>query len=287
MFEILELTGPTAAKAGSNRAAAVLEAGGLVLFPEMAFGLEGDEHGLIDPAISNGKAKNVSLDPATGEVRGADVDPARMAVLQRMLARFADTAEALLRELTPRYAGALQRRRTSFRPGAIADRALSRRKDDRLLHTDAFPANPTQGRRILRVFANVDPAGSARLWDVGEDDFAAVVQRFGGPVKPNTGAWMLERLGLTKGRRSAYDDAMLRLHDAAKLDDAYQAAARRRRVAFPAGSMWVVYTDSVLHAALAGQHAFEQTFLLPPDAMESPTLAPIRILEGRAGRALA
>ena len=144
MVEVLELTGAAAAKAGSNRAGAVLEAGGLVLFPDMAFELTADERPLLDPAISNGRSKNVSLDPVTGQVRGADVDVETLAMLGRMLGRFADRAEALLGELTPRYAGSLQRRRTSFRPGAIAGRALSRRKDDRRLHTDAFPSNPTQ-----------------------------------------------------------------------------------------------------------------------------------------------
>jgi len=287
MFEILELRGPVAAKAGSNRAASVLEAGGLVLFPDMAFALEADERPLLDPAISNGKSKNVSLDPITGRVGGADVDAEAQAALGRMLTRFADYAETLLGELTPHYAGALQRRRTSFRPGAIENRALSPRKDDRRLHTDAFPSNPVQGRRILRVFANVNPTGEDRIWEVGEEDFQTLAVRYRDRLgSPSRSAWLMERLGLTKGRRSGYDDAMLRLHDAAKLDDGFQKGAPKRRIVFPAGCMWVVYTDSVLHAALAGQHALEQTFLMPPEAMETPALSPLRVLEQVGGRAL-
>jgi hypothetical protein len=50
--------------------------------------------------------------------------------------------------------------------------------------------------------------------------------------------------------------------------------------------MWVVYTDSVLHAALAGQHALEQTFLLPIEAMRDERRAPVRILERITGRPL-
>ncbi|MGC1304170.1 MAG: Kdo hydroxylase family protein [Caulobacteraceae bacterium] len=287
MIEILELRGSAAAKAGSNRAASVLETGGLVLFPEMAFALEADERPLIDPAILSGKSKNVSLDPVTGRVGGVDVDEAAQAALARMLTRFADYAEDLIGELTPRYAGALQRRRTSFRPGSIATRALSPRKDDRRLHTDAFPSNPVQGRRILRVFANINPVGQDRVWELGEDDFQTLTERYrdrlGGAPRS---AWLMERLGLTKGRRSGYDEAMLRLHDAAKLDDDYQRSAGKRRIVFPAGCMWVVYTDSVLHAALSGQHALEQTFLMPPEAMETPALAPVRILEQVSGRSL-
>ena len=79
---------------------------------------------------------------------------------------------------------------------------------------------------------------------------------------------------------------MLDLHDAAKLDDRYQADALRRRVEFPAGSMWVVYTDAAMHAALAGQHALEQTYLLAPHAMADESRAPLRILERVLGRAL-
>jgi hypothetical protein len=287
MIEILELRGPAAAKAGSNRAASVLEAGGLVLFPEMAFPLEADERPLVDPAILSGKSKNVSLDPVSGRVSGVEVDAAAQAALGRMLSRFADYAEDLIGELTPRYAGALQRRRTSFRPGAVATRALSPRKDDRRLHTDAFPSNPVQGRRILRVFANINPAGEDRVWELGEDDFQTLAERYRDRLaSPSRSAWLMELLGLTKGRRSAYDEAMLRLHDAAKLDEGYQRSAGKRRMVFPAGCMWVVYTDSVLHAALAGQHALEQTFLMPLEAMETPALAPVRVLERIGGRAL-
>ena len=53
----------------------------------------------------------------------------------------------------------LQKKRTSFRPGAIETRALSPRKDDKRLHVDAFPSSPVQGRRIFRVFTNAHPAG--------------------------------------------------------------------------------------------------------------------------------
>ena len=49
---------------------------------------------------------------------------------------------------------------------------------------------------------------------------------------------------------------------------------------------WVVFTDSVAHAALSGQYAVEQTFLIPPKALVAPEAAPFRILEGIAGRPL-
>jgi hypothetical protein len=91
-----------------------------------------------------------------------------------MLRRFGDAAEALLRDLLPGYAPALERARTSFRPAEIAGREYSPRHDDRLLHVDAFPSRPMRGRRILRLFCNVAADGAPRAWRVGEPfpDFA-------------------------------------------------------------------------------------------------------------------
>ena len=243
---------------------------------------------MLDPAVSDGRAKNISLDPSSGRLSGSGEDETDRGVLAEMLGRFAETSDALLAELTPRYAPALQRRRTSFRPGAIEGRALSRRKDDRRLHVDAFPANPVQGRRILRVFANVNPVGEPRIWNVGEDDFEASARHFRSHLTARgRTAGIKAALGLTKGRQSPYDQVMLQLHDAAKLDDDYQAQARRRRLELPAASMWVVYTDSVTHAALSGQHALEQTYLMPVAAMQDEATAPIHVLERLTGRPLA
>ena len=256
--------------------------------PDKGFSLAADERELLDPAISNGRSKNVSLDPATGLVRGADVGPEREDQLRKMISRFASEADGLLQALAPSYGPALQRRRTSFRPGSIAGRSLSRRKDDRRLHVDAFPATPVHGRRILRVFANVNPAGEGRVWDVGEEGFEATARRFRHRLtaKGRLAGWKA-KFGVTKGRQSAYDQLMLQLHDSTKLDDAYQASTPKRRMVFPAGSMWVVYTDAVLHAALSGQHALEQTYLLPVDAMRMPQMSPLRVLERLTGQTLA
>src|SRR5262249_55300448 len=150
------------------------------------------------------------------------------------------------------------RGRTSFRPAEIEGRALSWRKDDRRLHVDAFPSRPLRGRRILRVFSNVNPTGQVRRWRTGEP-FEAHAQRFLGrlpkPSRPK--AWMLARLGLTHGQQTPYDQLMLALHDAAKRDEAYQSGPDAEAQEFPVGSAWIVYTDQTPHAAMAGSCAFE------------------------------
>ena len=260
------------------QAAQTLERGGIVLFPNLPFALSDGESAFLDPAIFSGESKNVSLDPTTGKIGGTKLEGAALDALKGMIARYSARAQSVLAAITPGYVPSLQLKRTSFRPGPVDTRVMSKRKDDRRLHVDAFPANPVQGRRILRVFTNVNPSGESRHWEVGQpfDDFAA---DFRPRLKPRAGGVWREIVGLTKGRRTAYDSAMLQLHDTAKADDAWQANAPKAAISFPPGSTWVVFTDGVLHAALAGQHAFEQTFLLPPEAMADPARAPVRVLE--------
>ena len=284
MAEILELSGLNDAKAA--HAVEVLERGGLVLFPTLPFAVEAEERGLIDPAILSGASKNVSYDPSTDKLGGSNLQGDTLDAARSMVKRYGAWADAILAALTPGYVRHLQKKRTSFRPGAIESRALSPRKDDKRLHVDAFPSNPVQGRRILRVFTNAHPAGESRVWHVGDQDFEAFATEYAARLAPKAAGRWRERVGLTKGRRTAYDSAMLQLHDKAKLDDAWQAGAAKTRLSFPAGSSWVVYTDSVLHAAMSGQHAFEQTYLMPVEGMADERRSPLRILERLAGRPL-
>jgi hypothetical protein len=75
------------------------------------------------------------------------------------------------------------------------------------------------------------------------------------------------------------------LHDQAKLDDDYQSKGIEE-FAFPAGSSWMCYTDQVLHAALAGRNALEQTFFLDPENMVDESKSPLRQLERLTNRTL-
>ena len=86
---------------------------------------------------------------------------------------------------------------------------------------------------------------------------------------------------------SLYDELMLSLHDTAKLDDAFQKSSPHQKVEFPPGSCWLVFTDMVLHAAMGGEFALEQTFHLDVDQMAQPERAPIKVLERLSGKSLA
>ena len=80
---------------------------------------------------------------------------------------------------------------------------------------------------------------------------------------------------------------MLGIHDRMKADATYQLEVPQVELTIPPGTTWACYTDSVSHAAMSGQFAFEQTFYLPVSAMKDPERAPLRVLERLVGRPLA
>jgi hypothetical protein len=267
------------ATADTDAFAARLETQGLIVLPGRPFELGPQEADLLDPSLGDGKAKNISL--GAGGVRGAGADEAASDRLAALMRRYRDFAKGTLVDLAPRYAPWLETGRTSLRTRSVEDDApASRRKDDRRLHVDAFASQPTGGRRILRVFTNINPHGEARLWRVGEP-FEAHARRFiGGSRRLLPGeAALLRALGITRARRTAYDQLMLQLHDHAKLDEAYQRSALAADVRFEAGASWIVFTDSVVHAAIGGRFALEQTFYLAPEGLAAPEASPARILQ--------
>jgi hypothetical protein len=271
----------------STGAVELLERGDVLWQPDGFFATYRHEEPLFSASVL-ASGKNVSFDPATGRVGGSALSGEMAEALHGLLSRFSNEALAFVNRLVPRYSSRVSRGRTSFRPVEIAGRASSWRKDDTRLHIDAFPATPVQGRRILRVFANVNQEGKPRSWRIG-DSFDAVAAHFAPKLRvPVPGsATVLNLLRVTKTPRSPYDALMLQLHDRMKEDTSYQQQAPQTAFDFPAGSTWAVFTDSVSHAAMAGQYQLEQTFLLPVDAMLDEQQSPLRILERLKGRRLA
>jgi hypothetical protein len=268
-------------------ATSALEAGDVLFLPALRFAVDASEHlSLFTPSIL-GSSKNASFDPATGRLAGTTAVGRDAETLRGLLHRFSESASALVGRLLPGYRDQLTRGRASFRPAEIAGRRTSWRKDDTRLHVDSFPATPSGGRRILRVFSNVNPEGRARAWRIG-DDFEAIAQRFAPGLRlplPGSGT-VLSLLRVTKTRRSPYDALMLQLHDCMKADEDFQARSPQTAIDFPAGSTWLAFTDHVSHAAMAGQYQLEQTFLVPVQAMLDEQRSPLRILERLKGRRL-
>jgi len=263
-----------------------LEQGDVLVLPELGIAVDADEGGVFDPGIL-ASAKNASFDPASERLSGTTLDGEAAAPLVGLMRRFSDGSASLVAALLPRYARQLVRARASFRPAEIAGRPTSWRKDDTRLHVDSFPATPSGGRRILRVFTNVNPNGRPRVWRVG-DAFESVASHFAAELRvPPPGAGqLLAWLRITKSRRTPYDALMLQLHDRMKADTAFQSTTPQTEVPFAAGSTWLAFTDQVSHAAMSGQYQLEQTFLLPIAAMQEPERSPLRVLERLKGRAL-
>ncbi len=264
-----------------------LESGQVALLPHLSFELAADERHLLSPQWSDGKAKNISYDPQTRMVKHTSATGADHEAIGRMMGRYAESAHKLVGSLFPAYAKGIRIGRTSYRPVEAGGRSSSIRKDDRLLHVDAFAASPVQGERILRIFSNINPNGKPREWTLGEP-FDDLAPRFLPKIpKPFPGSsWLLKTLGITKGKRTDYDHYMLQLHDQEKLDSHYQQTCPKTAVSLPAGSTWIVYTDLVPHAVKSGQYCLEQTFYLPVAAMQEPALSPLRKLEKWVGRKL-
>ena len=270
----------------SARALDALESGRVLVLP-LPFTLLDSEQSLLSASM-DGSRKNISFNPVNHQIKGAGDDAAQAAALRGLLSRYHRQTRRLAVHLLPDYRASLQDGRTSYRPTEVAGRKVSSyRKDDTRLHVDAFPATPVQGRRMLRFFTNINPHGEPRCWNLGEP-FQDVARRFFPRVSAPSAlaAHLMAAVKITKSLRSAYDHTMLQIHDGMKADVDYQATVNKMSAEFAPGTTWVVYSDQVSHAALAGRYMMEQTFYVPVSAMRYPERSPLRVLEKLAGRTL-
>ncbi len=265
---------------------AALEAGKVLYFPRLAFRLLPEERSLLTPAVLSPDVRNISLN-ADGKLKGAAGDEAVQRAVAAMVARFREQAQQLIDGLLPHYTAALRLAPTSYRPAQVETRVQSWRADDKRLHIDSFPSRPNYGERILRVFTNANPDGLPRVWRVGEP-FEAVAARFLPRAKPYVRwqARLLRALRVTKSLRSEYDHLMLQLHDGMKSDLEYQKTSPQQTVPFPAGSVWVCFSDQTSHAVMSGQYMLEQTLHLAPAKQYNPDSSPLAILSRLTGRNL-
>ncbi|KTC66195.1 hypothetical protein Lade_0853 [Legionella adelaidensis] len=259
-----------------------LESGQVIFFPELSFTLLPEEKNFYTDLRLDGKHKNISYDRRKDKLGGITKDSSNIVPLKAFMQRFSLFARDLVETTLPHYKNHLEWGRTSFRPAEIKGRRSSKRKDDTRLHVDSFPASPVNGKRILRVFSNINPYSEPRIWLLGEP-FDKVIERFINTVPKYNRfyARILQTLKATKSFRSAYDHYMLNVHDNMKLDDHYQDTVTKDHIEFPAQSTWVVYTDYVSHAALSGRHLLEQTFYLEPEKMKHPEMSPLHRLASK------
>lgn len=264
-----------------------VETGNVLFFPKLSFVLSTEEHELLNPDLTDPKQKNISLDPNTQKLHGLKATPIQKACAYKLINRYQQQVQTLITNLFPHYREKLHTAPTSLRLHRVETRSTSWRKDDTRLHIDAFPSRPNHGERILRIFSNISPTQEPRVWRIGAH-FEKIAQQFLPRTKqlPPGAAWLMYRLGITKRRRSEYDQLMLQLHDAMKYDMQYQMQGLQATVPFPAGSVWICYSDQVPHAVMSGQFMLEQTYFLAPEHMRYPEHAPLSVLSRMLHRQL-
>jgi hypothetical protein len=280
MVDVVELDGPseTGGAPPRNGIANAVEDGAVVYMPRAGFTMTNREHRFLSPDIvdqprvHSGRARIIYLPTSRRLLKttlaGADRDD-----LQAMMARFSAWAKDLVLGLLPDYETGLTQGPATFRPCP--------RSGPQRLHIDSFFFFPTEGQRVLRVLTNIDPDGRPRVWQFGEEAFEPFVRRLLPQMRhelPGSG-WLLEKLGITKARRTPYDHLMRQMRNITKVDADYQKNTPRKVLEFPTGSTWMLFTDNVLHGAVKGQYAFEQTFWLDVNAMREQERSPLRVLE--------
>lgn len=260
----------------SQAVTTALESGKVIFLPRLNFSLEPAQQSLLSLTLNPKGAKNISYDAKNQRLRGIDNDTVIASLIKPMMQRYHYSATKLLEALCPQYQTAHCAGRTSFRPVEIKGRKpVSYRKDDTRLHVDAFPSTPVDQLRILRVFTNINPHGENRFWRLGEP-YSEVVRQFLPKVRRRFPfeADILYALKATRKKRTYYDHCMLQIHNAMKADIDYQNRCQAVSMNFPPGSTWIVYTDLVSHAALAGRFVLEQTYYPSLENMQNPGLSP-------------
>jgi hypothetical protein len=279
-----------------------LETGSVLYFPQTPVPIADDDlHFLLGQFQTESRLhKNIAYKPARDEISGINaktVTDATLEHLRAIMRRYSASVVGFLTTFLAPYGQRWQLDYASCRPVEEAGRDMPLHRRNDLLHTDAFPTRPTRGRRILRFFHNIHPSRT-RDWALGEP-FSCIVQKFAPgrlhlPQPDGATARLGKRLADATGlamlvpqwKRTPYDEFMMRLHNAMKEDEKFQHSCAREYFQFAPGSSWMVYTDTVPHAVVAGQFALEQTVLVDPAAMVAPESAPLAVLEKMSGARL-
>lgn len=277
-----------------------LEDGNILFFPTTPFSFPKEEVDFLLTQKQSGSSfrKNIAYKPQIDQITNHDSDPLASLKLKEILRSYSAKVTEFLQQLLQPYASQWKRDYASFRPFQEENRKLRMRARNDLLHVDAFPTRPMHGSRILRFFTNINPTDS-RHW-VTSKEFKELAKEFAQKVSvPKSVSYgliarltrkmkkILRESGLKKTLRSPYDTFMLNMHNFLKENDQFQKNCMKDHWEFPPGSCWAVFTDQVSHAALAGQYALEQTFLIPQRALLCPEKSPLAILEQLSGKNLA
>ena len=276
-----------------------LEEGRIVYFPQCPIGLPSDDEleFLRNELPSRLKLKNISYHPEARRLVGLDADQTVRNRVEGILRGHAEQLNEFLHRVAPGICQGWPFGTTSFRPIEERGRDLKPHASNELVHIDAGAYGATNGDRIFRFFVNVNPTED-RVW-ASKGRFPELYQRFGhaagiAPLAPGCfdKRWVdhlrtaivraLTGVGLGLAGvldSSPYDRVMRRFHNYMKDTPAFQADREgHQEFRFPPYSAWMVLTDMVSHASLAGQFALVDTALIPLANCRKPEFAPINIL---------
>lgn len=281
-----------------------LERGDILFFEECPFDFpEAHQLKLLEHRQSGFRYhKNVSFQPLNKRLRGSTQEnEADRRELVAILEAYSAQVSAFVERFLIPYRDGMRIDYASYRPVEEAGRKLSLHKRNDLLHVDAFPNRPTRGGRILRVFTNINPR-EPRIWNTAgtfeelAEEHAEVAGLSTLARRSESSFWKVvygaaaiprRIVGGSKRSPTAYDRFMHRFHNYLKENGGFQTRCSKMTHAFPPGSSWIVFTDSVPHAVLSGQFALEQTYIVDLNAMVAPQQAPLKILERICGKKLA
>jgi hypothetical protein len=272
-----------------------LERGEVSFYPVSPFVIPNpsDRIFLAEQQLAGSVHKNISYDPLTGRVQGySHQSKAHTEKLHEILSSFSRSVTEWLSSVLPTYSKQWELDRVSYRPLEEATRKLRLRARNDLLHVDAFPTRPTNGWRILRVFANVN-FSEPRVW-VTSDPFALLLERLGNQAGlPRRGLTLTKAIQFLRDvpqifrpnrrKRSEYDAFMLRFHHYLKANEKFQERCVKHMWSFPPGSAWLAMTDTASHAVLRGRHALEHSFFIAPQSLALPDESPPALLARACG----
>ena len=278
-----------------------LEDGEIIFFEQIPFAFPADDQDFLRKVRQTDARyhKNIAYRPLRDRVTGIAKAHRDSERIQTIMRSFSENAIAFTRDVLRPYANHLVVDYVSFRPLQELGRDVRQSARNDLLHVDNFPTRPTNGKRILRVFVNINP-DEHRHWitggpfhlivpewrhSLGVDELIAQATSRVHSIK-YAFAKTVSSLGIKMVARPPYDEVMLRLHHAMKSSDDLQKQCGRDEWSIPPGSCWMVFTDSVPHAVRSGQYALEQTFMVKPEGMLDRSKAPAAVLEEIAGRKL-
>ncbi len=271
-----------------------LEEGNILFFPKIPFSFPNEDLSFLLEQKQTGKkkSKNIAFKPSLDKISNhlGETEEERKR-LHEVMRRFSQGATLFLQDILAPYTSKWRLDYASFRPFQEKGRKLRITARNDLLHFDAFPSRPMHGDRILRFFININPSESRKwitassfkeafetFWDKKEIFFPKGSHHFSVKWKERVKR-LCKKMGLPVTIRSPYDTFMLQFHHFLKRNKKFQQEGEKKSWEFPPFSCWAVFTDQVSHAALEGQYALEQTFLIPREALLNPEKAPISILE--------